>query len=189
MNPVALEETPVVSQNSGSTFFRGIGQKYQVLLDATVPFTLGRWSSAVILNLLFLLRIVIGQGWYVVTYGLGIYHLNLLILFLSPKIDPALAEFDDDEIMLPTRSDEEFRPFIRRLPEFKFWHSVMKATTVAFVLSAFEFTNIPVFWPILVMYFIMLFVVTMKRQIKHMIKYKYLPFTWGKPKYRAPETS
>lgn len=30
----------------------------------------------------------------------------------------------------------------------------------------FEAFNVPVFWPILVMYFIMLFCITMKRQIK-----------------------
>lgn len=30
------------------------------------------------------------QGWYIVTYALGIYHLNLFIAFLTPKIDPAL---------------------------------------------------------------------------------------------------
>ena len=37
------------------------------------------------------------QGWYIVTYALGIYLLNLLIAFLSPKIDPALAELEDGE--------------------------------------------------------------------------------------------
>jgi hypothetical protein len=36
----------------------------------------------------------------------------------------------------------------------------------------------------LLMYFLMLFVITMKRQIKHMIKHKYVPFTWGKAKYQ-----
>ncbi len=30
---------------------------------------------------------------------------------------------------------------------------------------------------------VMLFVLTMKRQIKHMIKHRYLPFTRGKQKY------
>uniref|UniRef100_V5H9C6 Putative golgi involved in er retention rer n=1 Tax=Ixodes ricinus TaxID=34613 RepID=V5H9C6_IXORI len=34
-------------------------------------------------------RIVYLQGWYIVTYALGIYHLNLFIAFLTPKIDPA----------------------------------------------------------------------------------------------------
>lgn len=32
------------------------------------------------------------QGWYIVTYALGIYHLNLFIAFLSPKVDPSLLE-------------------------------------------------------------------------------------------------
>ena len=40
----------------------------------------------------------------------------------------------------------------------------------------------PVFWPIVLVYWLMLFVLTMKRQIKHMIKHRYLPFTRGKPK-------
>ena len=70
---------------------------------------------------------------------------------------------------LPTSQNEEFRPFIRRLPEFKFWYSATKATAIAFFCTFFELFNIPVFWPILVMYFITLFCITMKRQIKVII--------------------
>jgi hypothetical protein len=47
--------------------------------------------------------------------GLGIYNLNLIIGFLSPQMDP-----DSDSPALPTRN-EEYKPFVRRLPEFKFW--------------------------------------------------------------------
>ena len=36
------------------------------------------------------------QGWYIVTYALAIYLLNLFIAFLSPKFDPAVED-DDDE--------------------------------------------------------------------------------------------
>ena len=33
-----------------------------------------------------------------------------------------MEELEEDEgPTLPTNSDDEFRPFIRRLPEFKFW--------------------------------------------------------------------
>lgn len=32
------------------------------------------------------------QGWYIVTYALGIYHLNLFIAFLSPKVDPSMLD-------------------------------------------------------------------------------------------------
>ena len=63
------------------------------------------------------------KGWFIVTYALGIYLLNLLIAFLSPKIDPATLDEDTgDEGMLPSSAGEEFKPFIRRLPEFKFWY-------------------------------------------------------------------
>lgn len=45
-------------------------------------------------------------------------------------------------------------------------HAATKGVLVATVCTFFEAFNVPVFWPILVMYFIMLFCITMKRQIK-----------------------
>uniref|UniRef100_A0A914S1P0 Protein RER1 n=2 Tax=Ascarididae TaxID=6250 RepID=A0A914S1P0_PAREQ len=78
---------------------------------------------------------------------------------------------------------------MRRLPEFKFWYSTMKATLIAFACTFFEVFNVPVFWPILVMYFIILTCLTMKRQIMHMIKYRYIPFTTGKPRMKGKEDS
>jgi hypothetical protein len=174
-----------------ATFFKRVGQTYQIWLDRWTPHTMSRWVFTVVLVLLFVLRIVMKQGWYIVTYALAIYHLNLLLAFLTPKIDPALAHLEEEDasdgLELPTRQNDEFRPFIRRLPEFKFWYSATKSTVIAFTCTFFEFFNIPVFWPILVMYFITLFCVTMKRQIKHMIRYRYIPFTSGKPKYAAKE--
>lgn len=64
----------------------------------------------------------------------AIYLLNLLLAFLQPKFDPSLeqdlaatnVEEGGDE--LPTTNgngldskDDEFRPFVRRLPEWQFW--------------------------------------------------------------------
>jgi len=170
------------------TFFRRLGQTYQLMLDKWTPYTTSRWVTTVLLIIAFLARIFIVQGWYIVTYALAIYHLNLFLAFLTPKIDPAMSELDDEDgPELPTRQNEEFRPFIRRLPEFKFWYSATKATVIAFACTFFELFNVPVFWPILVMYFLTLFCITMKRQIKHMIRYRYIPFTWGKPKFQGKE--
>jgi len=45
----------------------------------------------------------------------------------------------------------------------------VKAIAIAFVLTLFQIFNIPVFWPILLIYFIVLFVITMKRQIQDML--------------------
>jgi len=84
-----------------------------------------------------------------VCYALFIYLLNLFLAFLQPKFDPSINEdlaeqdMEDGEPGLPTSAsaasfprgggggglmsgmfgatqpEEEFRPFIRRLPEFK----------------------------------------------------------------------
>lgn len=156
------------------------GRKWQHYLDLSAPHTGPRWGLSALFVLIYSIRVYLINGWYIITYGLGIYVLNLLIGFLSPQMDP-----EQEGPSLPTSKDDEFRPFIRRLPEFKFWYSLTKAFFVAFVMTFFAVFNIPVFWPILLMYFIALFVLTMKRQIKHMIKFKYVPFSFGKTKYRG----
>ncbi|XP_044755826.1 protein RER1 isoform X3 [Coccinella septempunctata] len=155
------------SKGAISQAWTRLSQIYQSTLDSWTPHARLRWGSTCFLLILFGLRIFAKQGWYIVTYALGIYHLNLFIAFLTPKIDPAM-DFDaeDNGPELPTRANEEFRPFIRRLPEFKFWYSVTRSTVIGFICTFFECFNIPVFWPILVMYFITLFCITMKRQIK-----------------------
>ena len=60
----------------------------------------------------------------------AIYLLNLLLAFLQPKFDPSLQddlmadeveEGGDPITPLPSQHDDEFRPFVRRLPEWQFW--------------------------------------------------------------------
>mmetsp|Transcript_2435 Transcript_2435/g.3197 ORF Transcript_2435/g.3197 Transcript_2435/m.3197 type:complete len:184 (-) Transcript_2435:10-561(-) len=159
------------------------GILYQRKLDESVPWIKARWGLTGFLFFLYVLRVTTAGGWYIVSYALGIYLLNLLIGFLSPQIDPELLETDEDNKGLPTTSDDEFKPFIRRVPEFKFWYSMSRAIVISLVCTMFPFLDIPVFWPILLIYFIALFVITMKKQIKHMIKHHYIPFNVGKPKY------
>ena len=61
------------------------------------------------------------QGFHIITYALHIYYLNLFIAFLTPKVEPMTYDDEDDEDAgsLPTSNQSEFKPFIRRLPEFK----------------------------------------------------------------------
>ena len=111
------------------------------------------------------MRILVVQGWYIVAYCLGIYILNLFLAFLQPKFDPSLDSTEDEGLeggqsSLPTKADEEFRPFIRRLPEFKFWHSATRAVIISLFCTFFEIFNLPVFWPVLVMYWLILFSLT-----------------------------
>ncbi|GJV80267.1 RER1A-like protein [Tanacetum coccineum] len=159
-----------------------LSQRFQHLLDKSTPFLLYRWIGFFVIAFIYTIRVLFVQGFYVVSYALGIYILNLLIGFLSPQVDP---EFQDlyDGPTLPSRSSDEFRPFVRRLPEFKFWYSITKAFCIAFVLTFFSAFDVPVFWPILLFYWVILFALTMKKQILHMVKYKYVPFTFGKQRY------
>mmetsp|Transcript_38736 Transcript_38736/g.39438 ORF Transcript_38736/g.39438 Transcript_38736/m.39438 type:complete len:183 (+) Transcript_38736:71-619(+) len=161
------------------------GRKWQYIMDKMSPHSLARWIGFSVIFSAYVTRVYLVNGWYIVTYGLGIFMLNQFIGFLSPQFDP---EEVDGDISLPTRASEEFRPFARRLPEFKFWYSCTRATVIALGMTFFEIFDVPVFWPILLLYFIVLFFITMKRQIKHMIKYKYLPFSWGKQKYSGKPT-
>ncbi|OAL74552.1 hypothetical protein A7D00_0144 [Trichophyton violaceum] len=179
------ENSPFTAVSAQTSKLR---RQYQAYLDASTPYTMYRWIGTGVMLLLFFLRIVLAQGWYIVAYTLGIYLLNLFLAFLQPKFDPSLTqdtglEEGDAGASLPTNQDEEFRPFIRRLPEFKFWHSATVAITLAFSCTWSQIFNIPVFWPILVVYWLILFCLTMRRQIQHMIKYRYVPFTFGKAKY------
>ncbi|KAL6494817.1 Protein rer1a [Orobanche gracilis] len=177
---------------------------FQYYLDKSTPHALYRWIGTFFLVFVYALRVYYVQGFYIVSYGLGIYVLNLLIGFLSPLVDPELEPSNGP--MLPTKGSDEFKPFIRRLPEFKFcfaskptsrlvncrpfgvttspmMYAITKALCVAFVMTFFSMFDVPVFWPILLCYWLVLFVLTMKRQIVHMTKYKYIPFNLGKQKY------
>lgn len=92
---------------------------FQYYLDRSTPHMVERWLGTLAVAMVYVLRVYFVQGFYIVSYGLGIYILNLLIGFLSPKIDPELEALDGAS--LPTKGSDEFKPFIRRLPEFKFW--------------------------------------------------------------------
>lgn len=95
-----------------------VSRQYQHMLDKTTPHVLRRWIGCLVVAAVYVLRVYLVQGFYIVSYALGIYILNLLIGFLSPQVDPEIS----DGPTLPTRGSDEFRPFVRRLPEFKFWY-------------------------------------------------------------------
>eukprot|EP00727_Mastigamoeba_balamuthi_P002087 m51a1_g11876 putative protein rer1 (183) ;mRNA; f:565037-565842 len=153
-----------------------VERRYQKFVDDLTPYATPRWIATAMLALLFLVRVRSLQGFFIVTYALGIYLLNLFIGFISPQVDP-------EEEALPTRLDDEFRPFIRHLPERKFWSRATRAILFAMVCTFLPFLDIPVFWPILVIYFFALTFVTLKNQIRHMIKHRYLPWNYGKKTY------
>lgn len=175
---MSSEQEP--QENAVSVAIAKANQQLQHLLDKSTPHVGPRWVVWGVLLLLYVLRVYMLAGFYIVTYGLGIYNLNLLLGFITPQVDP---EVEHDGLALPTKQDQEFKPFVRRLPEFKFWWASTRSLLVGMALTLFDVFDVPVFWPILMLYFLALFFVTMKSRIKHMIKYKYVPISLGKKKY------
>merc|ERR1712000_496716 len=70
--------------------------RYQTLLDKSTPYVTYRWVGTVALFVIFALRILLAQGWYVVAYALAIYLLNLFLAFLTPKFDPSNEAMDNE---------------------------------------------------------------------------------------------
>ena len=152
-----------------------------------------------------MIRVFYLQGWYIVTYALGIYYLNLFIAFLTPKVDPVMDDESgtiqkpfsfqpSDQSCCPSQMTVQRCPhltvtssgrssgdslssnsgvlssgsschvFNRLFPKIR--HSITKATLIAMFCTFFTVFDIPVFWPILLLYFLTLFAITMKRQIR-----------------------
>lgn len=166
----------------------------QAFLDRLAPYRLYRWLGLCALLALLIIRMFLVEGFYIVIYVLFIFILNQFILFLQPKdrsslVAAATSATDDGEntaAPLPTLDDDEFRPFVRRLPEFKFWYSSTYGTILAFCATFIKAFDVPVFWPVLVFYFIVLFALTMRRQWLDMKRLKYVPWDIGSKKvYRS----
>lgn len=174
-----------LSSNTLVTEFKRLQTLYQFYLDQSTPHSTWRWIAFATSILFVLLRVVVSQGWYAVCYSLGIYLLNRFIAFLTPKFDVSLQQSEQNDELEAGEVTEEFRPFVRRLPEFKFWYSSMKASMLSLFLMIFPIFDIPVYWPILLFYFVVLFVIMMRRQIQHMIKYHYIPLDIGKKSYNS----
>jgi len=110
-----------------------------------------------------------------------VYNLGLFLNFLTPQHLPD----QEGDSLLPSRNDQEFRPFQRKLNEFKFWYASARSLAMGLLMTSTRLFDLPVFAPILVFYWVVLFVVTMRRQVFMWKKYKYLPFNLGKKTYGA----
>eukprot|EP01105_Mastigella_eilhardi_P022835 TRINITY_DN5687_c0_g1_i2.p2 TRINITY_DN5687_c0_g1~~TRINITY_DN5687_c0_g1_i2.p2 ORF type:complete len:211 (-),score=62.31 TRINITY_DN5687_c0_g1_i2:155-757(-) len=183
--------------NASSGFDRlvaSLRRRHQKFVDDINPFPLYRWLAALAVFVVYCWRVHVVGGFFIVSYAMGIYLLNLFIGFLTPHVDPelmsseVLGDATEDSGALPMRADDEYRPFVRQLPELKFWLSAVRVILIALCCTFVPFLDIPVFWPILVIYFFALTFITLKNQIKHMVKYRYLPFSYGKKRYPVRRT-
>lgn len=161
--------------------------KFQYYLDRTAPKKVERWTALGVLLTAYFIRILLIQTHYLVTYVLSIYLLHGLIGFCTPQEESIPDPFDniDEEVYIPQTVDDEFRPFMRRLPEFDFWWLAVRLSLLAFFTTFFDLFDIPVYAPILIIYFVVISMLTAKNLYRHMKKYNYNPFYIPKESYKA----
>lgn len=178
--PPGWEDQEEVEQDS--PFLRRAAQRYQLFIDRLQPRMGVRYMILASVAAMYASRILSVHGFYVVTYALAIYLLKLFILFLQPAVE-LHSDDEDAQLLEDARHKQghagEYRPFNRKLPEFKAWHSACKGICIAYVCTFVPIFDIPVFWPILVLYFVVLFALTIKKQVMHMWRHKYVPWITG----------
>ena len=172
-------EKPLSEKN----IFEKISIYYNIINDKIIIYPLERWLVTSILLLIYVIRVVLTRGYACLTYCIGIHILNSFIGFISPLEDPEEFELNKDDSFLPQKNNEEYKPFYRKVKEFTFWNRVSMTLLVSIFLTFFKGFDIPVFWPLLLVYFFLIFGLVMKRQIQHMIKYHYLPWDYAKTRY------
>lgn len=78
------EETEPSSASGG--LLLSLSAKWQYTMDKLSPKVSLRWGIFSVFFFLYLVRVYFAEGWYIVSYGYGIYLLNQLIGFLSPQV-------------------------------------------------------------------------------------------------------
>ena len=164
-------------------------RKMQNFLDKIAFYPGRRWCGFTFGLIFFLTRMYIQQGYAVIAYLLGLFYLNNIMLFLAPAEDPEEIEFNNAKNghegggFLPTRENDEYKGFQRKMHEMDFWTEMMSATVMAAFCSCFQCTDIEIYWPLLLFYFIFMTAFLCRYKLEHMIRYRYIPFEMGKKSY------
>ena len=133
-------------------------RQFQHYLDKSVPHIKERWGAFAVVVLIYITRFSFLRLLHR-TYGLGIYNLNLVIGFLSPQVDPATGDPPFHEGQRGVQALRQEAPGVQVLVPI---HQELRHQRSSCVRPNLD---VPVFWPILLMYWFMLFFMTMKQQI------------------------
>lgn len=179
-----------------------IDRTRMAVLDWSSSRTYLRWSYFTFFFFIFWHHVFHDGMHYVIAYMYAVYLLNILLRFITPLDFEDLCAAHEEAhggTTLPSNEREtskvtleklrsadnmyEFKPFMRQMNEFNFWLCAVRASHLVTICMHFEALDLPVFWPLLVLYFVILFTTTMRQQVQNMIKYKYIPFNFGKRSY------
>eukprot|EP00835_Amoeboradix_gromovi_P000787 NODE_29_length_33183_cov_0.333666.p21 type:complete len:166 gc:universal NODE_29_length_33183_cov_0.333666:915-1412(+) len=143
-----------------------------------------RWLMFFALEGLLILRMIMKRGFSVLGYIQGLTILNL---FFESIYSSTNTEAEDDvinEIPLHTIKDIEAPPSplieqnsadISLSGDVKLWFWCMVIVLVSLVCTFIDVLDIPVYWQLLLVYFLLLFTITMREPLWIMITKNYTP--------------
>lgn len=140
-----------------ATYYTEYKAKAEAYLNLTIKYKLYRWAGAGFLTLLFLLRVLISQKYFMIAYFLYVYVLVAFIAFITP--------FEEASEGLPI-NDVEDKGYRRNLPEFEFWHKYTAGHLIALFGTFLPFFDIPVFLPVLIFYALILTALMLYNEIQ-----------------------
>ena len=160
-----IKEKPL----SEKTIFQKINIYCNLIKDTIIIYDIERWLIAASIVMIYIARVLLTKGYYFLTYCISIYILNEFIGFISPLEDPEELELNDDDSFLPQKNNEEFKPFRRKVKEYTFWSKVFFTFLFSIPLTFIKSFDIPVFWPLLLIYFFLIFFLVMKKRMLNII--------------------
>lgn len=165
-----MDASPTFSQR-----YQKVSRMIQRKMDASVPHPGMRWSVAAILLLLYIGRIAFIGGFYLVSYVVSIRLLFLCVEMITPSVPI--------DTPLPTAREDDARPFVPKKQEFIVWKHSCITIAAGLAATLFSFLDIPAYWPILVVYVLILIVTTIGGEVRKMMRYGYVPWNTGKKKF------
>lgn len=149
----------------------------QGLKDHTALKVKERWCIFGTAMIIYIVRVLVKNSHYIITYGVGIYLVQGFILFATPKMKNTQDPFETlTEEQIAEEQQQFDGPFIRNLSEYDFWLFYMKVVLISFFLTFFRFLDIEVYVPLLIVYFIMMVVATLIKLKQHQKLYQYNPW-------------
>jgi len=158
----------------------------QIMIDKFSPCPVQRWCVFGLCLLVHFVKILVSGTHHLIAYVVGVYLFHGFILFATPKDenipDPFEEEVENENSneYSPSSVDNSLRPFIRNMPEYTYWMFSMKVVVVSFLLTLSRLTDIPVYTPILLVYFVFMVLATAIKLWQHSRKYHYNPFFQSK---------
>ena len=143
--------------------------KFEKWFNSWFPYSVFLYLLTFNLVILFWYRIISQQAWFILAYALAIYHLTLIIRFLTPK-NQDCHDLNNDSVNLSE---------LRALSLSKLWFLSTLSTSIALIGTLFDSLDIPVFGPVLIVYFVILLAISCRRLHKNLHdKYGITSITW-----------